>query len=76
MTLHLNRRYDFAVIRQRLAARGLASEIACNGGPVLIMAGQRWVVERTTAWTDAHKKRVWCTERLAVGSPYGSRCGQ
>jgi hypothetical protein len=24
------------------------------------------VVERTTAWTYAHKKLVWCTERRAV----------
>ena len=24
----------------------------------------RWVVERTSAWHNAHKKLVWCTERV------------
>ena len=28
-------------------------------------AAKRWVVERTNAWTNAHKKLVWCTERRA-----------
>ncbi|HEV2127468.1 MAG TPA: IS5/IS1182 family transposase, partial [Thermomicrobiales bacterium] len=31
-----------------------------------ITVGQRWVVERTIAWTNAHKKLVWCTERRAI----------
>ena len=25
---------------------------------------RRWVVERTGAWHNAHKKLVWCTERV------------
>jgi hypothetical protein len=26
-------------------------------------ATNRWVVERTSSWHNAHKKLVWCTER-------------
>jgi IS5 family transposase len=66
MTVHLDRGYDFTVTRQRLAARGLTAEIARRGLPAPITAGKRWVVERTTAWTNAHKKLVWCTERRAA----------
>jgi transposase len=66
MTVHLDRGYDAQVTRQRLAARGLDAEIARRGVPAPIAVGQRWVVERTTAWTNAHKKLVWCTERRAV----------
>jgi hypothetical protein len=54
------------VTRTRLAARGLEAEIALRGKPGAITAGTRWVVERTTAWTNAHKKLVWCTERRAA----------
>lgn len=63
MTVHLDRGYDSGITRQRLTARGLDPEIARRGYPAPITAGQRWVVERTTAWTNAHKKLVWCTER-------------
>ena len=66
MTVHLDRGYDASTTRHRLAARGLGSEIARRGCPAPITAGQRWVVERTTAWTNAHKKLVWCTERRAA----------
>jgi transposase len=66
MTVHLDRGYDFTSTRDRLAARGLAGEIARRGFPAPITAGQRWVVERTTSWTNAHKKLVWCTERRAA----------
>lgn len=66
MTVHLDRGYDSGVARARLAARGLEAEIAMRGKPAPITAGTRWVVERTTAWTNAHKKLVWCTERRAV----------
>jgi len=66
MTVHLDRGYDSAVTRQRLAARGLRAEIAERGKPAPLTAGKRWVVERTNAWTNAHKKRVWCTERRAA----------
>ena len=66
MTVHLDRGYDTGVTRQRLAARGLEGDIARRGLPAPITAGLRWVVERTTAWTNAHKKLVWCSERRAV----------
>jgi transposase len=66
MTVHLDRGYDSSMTRQHLAARGLGAEIARKGWPAPITAGKRWVVERTTAWTNAHKKLVWCTERRAA----------
>ena len=66
MTVHLDRGYDSGVTRALLAARGIAAEIAARGKPAPVTAGQRWVVERTNAWTNAHKKLVWCTERRAA----------
>jgi hypothetical protein len=60
-TVHLDRGDDSGVTRQRWAERGLQGEIAAPKPPVTI--GQRRVVERTHAWTNAHKKLVWCTER-------------
>lgn len=65
MCVHLDRGYDSGVTRVRLAARALLAEIAANGKPAPLTAGKRWVVERTNAWTNAHKKLVWCTERRA-----------
>jgi len=66
VTVHLDRGYASTVTRERLAARGLVGEIAPKGTPAPITASQRWPVERTNAWTNAHKKLVWCTERRAV----------
>lgn len=66
MTVHLDCGYASGATRQRLADRGLAAAIAAKGQPAPVTAGQRWVVERTTAWTNAHKKLVWGTERRAV----------
>jgi transposase len=63
MTLHLDRGYDSARTREHLRGRGLYGAIAARGKPAPLTAGRRWVVERTTAWTNAHKKLVWCTER-------------
>lgn len=65
LTVHLDRGYDSDVTRERLAARGLRAAIAEKGKPAPVTAGKRWVVERTNAWTNAHKKLVWCTERRA-----------
>lgn len=65
-TVHLDRGYDSAATRQRLAAHGLMAAIATKGKPAPLTASQRWVVERTNAWTNAHKKLVWCTERRAA----------
>jgi transposase len=66
MTVHLDRGYDSGATRTRLARRGLTAAIAAKGKPAPIAAGQRWVVERTNAWSNAHKKLVWCTERRAT----------
>ena len=66
MMVHLDRGYDSGATRTRLATRGLTAEIAATGKPAPVTAGQRWVVERTNAWTNAHKKLVWCTERRAA----------
>jgi IS5 family transposase len=66
MTVHLDRGDDAVRTRTLLAARGLDAEIARKGCPARITAGKRWVVERTTARTNAHKKLVWCTERRAA----------
>jgi transposase len=65
-TVHLNRGYASTVTHERIAARGLVGAIAPKGVPAPIAASQRWPVEGTTAWTNAHKKLVWCTERRAV----------
>lgn len=65
-TVHLDRGYDSTVTRERLEKRGLQGEIAPKGTPAPITASERWPVERTHAWTNAHKKLVWCTERRAM----------
>jgi transposase len=65
VTVHLDRGYDSAKTRTELQARGLRAAIACKGKPAPIQAGQRWVVERTNAWHNAHRKLLICTERRA-----------
>ncbi len=63
-SVHLDRGgYDSFVTRKRLQERGLNAEIAKKGQPAPLQAGQRWMVERTNSWHNAHKKLVWCTER-------------
>jgi rhodanese-related sulfurtransferase len=64
--VHLDRGYDSGATRTGLASRGLTAAIATKGGPAPITAGRRWVVGRTNAWTNAHKKLVRCTERRAA----------
>lgn len=66
VTVHLDRGYDSGATRERLAARGLDGAIARKGQPAPIASSERWPVERTNAWTNAHKKLVWCTERRQV----------
>ena len=39
-------------------ARAQRPEIAKKGQPAPLQAGQRWVVERTNSWHNAHKKLV------------------
>ena len=61
--VHLDRGYDSAATREKLAARCLLGEISQKGKSAPMQAGLRWVVERTSSWHNAHKKLVWCTER-------------
>ncbi|CAN5710289.1 IS5-like element ISCgl6 family transposase [soil metagenome] len=65
MTVHLDRGYDSGVTREKLRRRGLCADISAHGTPAALAATQRWMVERTNAWTNAFKKLVWCTERRA-----------
>lgn len=61
---HLDRGYDSAPTRQRLADLGFQWEISGKGKPAPFWATKRWVVERTGSWHNAHKKLLWCTERV------------
>jgi hypothetical protein len=61
--IHLDCAYDSGVTRWLLEERGLLAEISRKGEPAPLGATKRWVVERTGAWHNAHKKLVWCTER-------------
>jgi transposase len=63
-SVHLDRGYDSRLTREHLAERGLGWEISGKGKPAPFWATNRWVVERTGAWHNAHKKLVWCTERV------------
>ena len=62
-SVHLDRGYDSSLTRERLRELGLGWEISGKGKPAPFWATRRWVVERTSAWHNAHKKLVWCTER-------------
>jgi transposase len=62
-SVHLDRGYDSKLTRERLKELGLGWEISGKGKPAPFWATYRWVVERTSAWHNAHKKLVWCTER-------------
>jgi transposase len=63
-SVHLDRGYDSLLSRERLEEQGLGWEISGKGKPAPYWATYRWVVERTSAWHNAHKKLVWCTERI------------
>jgi transposase len=63
-SIHLDRGYDSKLTRERLAQLGLGWEISGKGKPAPYWATNRWVVERTSAWHNAHKKLLWCTERV------------
>ena len=62
-SVRLDRGYDSDLTRERLLERGLVAEISKKGMPAPLEATGRWIVERTNAWQNAHKKLVWCTER-------------
>ena len=63
-SVHLDRGYDSTLTRERLRELGLGWEISGKGKPAPYWATNRWVVERTSAWHNAHKKLMWCTERV------------
>jgi transposase len=62
-SVHLDRGYDSKATRERLEERGLIGGISEKGKSAPLQATKRWVVERTNAWYNTHKKLVWCTER-------------
>ena len=64
MSVHLDRGYDSKLTRERLKELGLGWEISGKGKPAPFWATNRWVVERTSSWSNAHKKLLWCTERV------------
>jgi Transposase DDE domain len=63
-SVHLDRGYDSGRTRERLRELELGWEISGKGKPAPFWATNRWVVERTSSWHNAHKKLVWCTERV------------
>ena len=62
-SVHLDRGYDSKVTMELLKRRGLIGVISEKGKPSPLGTTNRWVVERTNSWQNAHKKLVWCTER-------------
>ena len=63
-SVHLDRGYDSKATRRLLEDRGLVGVISEKDKPSPLGATKRWVVERTNSWSNAHKKLVWCTERV------------
>jgi transposase len=55
-SIHLDRGYDSVPTRERLEELGLGWEISGKGKPAPYWATNRWVVERTGSWHNAHKK--------------------
>src|SRR5260370_42478010 len=51
------------VTRDELATRGMTGQIAHKGDKAPIQAGQRWHVERTSAWHNAFSRLQRCYER-------------
>ncbi len=64
MSVHLDGGYDSKLTRERLKELGLGWEISGKGKPAPFWATNRWVVERRSSWSNAHKKLLWCTERV------------
>ena len=63
-SIHRDRAYDSFLTRERLRERNLIAQISKKGQPAPLQSGQRWVSERTNSWHNAHKKLVWCMERV------------
>ena len=55
-SVNLDRGYDSRLSRERLRELGLGWEISGKGKPAPYWATYRRVVERTSAWHNAHKK--------------------
>jgi hypothetical protein len=62
--VHLDRAYDSKITRRLLEEGALEGVISEKGKLTPLGATNRWVVERTNSWQNAHKKLVWCTERV------------
>ncbi|HVA21631.1 MAG TPA: transposase [Candidatus Micrarchaeia archaeon] len=62
-TVHLDRGYDSNQSRATLAGHHLTGATARRGRPAPLQAGERWVVERTTAWHNAFHRLARCTAR-------------
>jgi transposase len=60
---HLDRGYDSAATRDRLAGLAITGVIARKGLAAPLQAGMRWVVERTHSWMNGYGKLRRCTER-------------
>lgn len=63
VTVHLDAGHDSGKTRRELASRSMHGEIAHKGGKVPIQAGQRWHVERTSAWHNGFGRLQRCYER-------------
>lgn len=61
--LALDAGYDYHMVHDDLAARGIAARIAARGAKTPIQTGGRWVVERTNSWMNNFGKLRRCTER-------------
>ena len=61
--VHLDAGYDSQSTRDELAAREMTGQIAHKGEKAPIQAGQRWPVERATAWHNAFNRLQRCYER-------------
>jgi hypothetical protein len=64
--VYLDRGYDSDLTRKRLTERDLGCVISEKGKLYPLGTTNRWVVERTNSWQNAHKKLVWCTERRST----------
>ena len=56
--VHLDRGYDSDLTRKRLTERDLGCVISEKGKPYPLGTTNRWVVERTNSWQNAHTQEV------------------
>ncbi|MFE3150040.1 MULTISPECIES: IS5 family transposase [unclassified Streptomyces] len=61
--LALDAGYDYRIVHDDLASRGIDARIAPRGAKTPIQTGGRWVVERTNSWMNNFGKLRRCTER-------------